>query len=173
LEHRITLPLHVVPINIKLGGDWVPPILENCEIPVGLEIVLDTVVMKLRCPLIRIFTSVDHGLILVPCIVSWAARVTTIHSSKSVLIVRLEWTLNLLNNATFPCFSHNLSFDRVHNFHNISGRASVGFPSCAPWMRLNDILFFFARAVVVNILLRGRPAGSSLGSHLHEVAKEH
>jgi hypothetical protein len=170
------LPLHVVPINIKLGGDWVLSVLENCEILVGLEVVSEMVVMKLGCPLIRIFTSVDHGPILPPCIVSWAVRVMVIRSSKSVLIVRLEWTLNLLNNATspcFPCFSHSLSFGCVCSFRSSSGRASAGFPSSAPWSRLNDILFFFARAVVVNILLRGRPTGSSLGSHLHDVAKEY
>jgi hypothetical protein len=117
------LPLHVVLINLKLGGDWVPPVLENCEIPIGLEVVLETVVMMLRCPLIRIVTSVDRGLILAPCIVSWEARVTAIHSSKRVLIVRLEWTLNFLNNATspcFPCFMHSLTFDHARSFRSSS-----------------------------------------------------
>jgi hypothetical protein len=168
--------MHIRPIHIQLLRYWILSVLENCEIPVSLEVVLEMVVMKLGCPLKRIFTSVDHGLILTPCIVSWAVRVIAIHSSKSVLIFRLEWMLNLLNNATcpcFPCFSHSLSFDCVRSFRSSLRRASVDFPSSAPWPRLNDVLFFSVRDVVINILLRGGPAGSSLGSHLHEVAKEH
>jgi hypothetical protein len=101
---------------MQLLSYWILSVLDHCEVPICLEIISETVVMKLECPLIRIFTSVDHGLILAPCIVSWVVRVMMIHSSKSVLMVKLEWMLNLLNNATspcFPCFSHSLSFGRV------------------------------------------------------------
>jgi hypothetical protein len=105
VEHGITFLLHVWPINIELGGNGVLPILDDSEVPIILEVVPKPMTVKLSGPIIRVFISVDHGLIFSPCEVHRHARVSTIHSPKGVLIIRLEWMLNLLNYATLPCFS--------------------------------------------------------------------
>jgi hypothetical protein len=88
MEHRVTLVLHVDPINIELGGDGVFPILDNNAVPISLEVVPKLVIMKVSGPIIRIFISIDHGLIFSSCEVYRSARMSTIHSPKGVLIVR-------------------------------------------------------------------------------------
>jgi hypothetical protein len=60
MEHRITLILHKVLVNIQLGGDGIFPILDDREVPIGLEVISEPMVMKLSGPIIRIFIFVDH-----------------------------------------------------------------------------------------------------------------
>jgi hypothetical protein len=60
LEHRIMLPLHVEPIDIQLLGNVVLPILDDCEVPIGMEVVPKPVIVKLSGPIIRIFMLIDH-----------------------------------------------------------------------------------------------------------------
>jgi hypothetical protein len=45
VEHWITLLLHISPINIEQRGNWILPFLDNYEIPIGLEIVPEMVIM--------------------------------------------------------------------------------------------------------------------------------
>jgi hypothetical protein len=80
MEHRVTLILHVDPINIELGGDGVLPILDNSVVLISLEVVPKPVIIELSGPIIRIFISVDHGLIFSSCEVRRSVRMTTIHS---------------------------------------------------------------------------------------------
>jgi hypothetical protein len=60
MEHRIMLLLHIVPVSIQLGGDGIFPILNDGELPIGLEVVPKPMVMKLSDLIIRVFISVDH-----------------------------------------------------------------------------------------------------------------
>jgi hypothetical protein len=60
MEHRITLLLHIVPVNIQLGGDGIFLLLDDGEVSIGFEVVPEPMVMKLSGPIIRIFISVDH-----------------------------------------------------------------------------------------------------------------
>jgi hypothetical protein len=121
-----------------------------------------------------VFMCIDHRLILSPCEIHRHARVTMIHSSKGVLKISPKWMLNLVNYVTSSCFScltHSLTFDHVRSFRSSLRSGSAGFPCGPPWLRLNDILFFSARTVVGGVFLRGGPASSLPGTHLHEVAR--
>jgi hypothetical protein len=117
--------------------------------------------------------SSDHGLIFSPCEVSRSARVTTVHSPKSVLIIRMEWTLNFLNYATFPCFTNSSVLSLICSCLSGSRSASSGFPCGLPWPSLNNKLIFPTWTIVGGLLLRGGPTSNSLGTHLHEVAREY
>jgi hypothetical protein len=54
------LLLHIVPVNIQLGGDVIFSLFDDGEVPIGLKVVLEPMVMKLSGPIIRIFIYVDH-----------------------------------------------------------------------------------------------------------------
>jgi hypothetical protein len=45
VEHWITLVLHIGPINVEPWGNRIPSFLDNCEIPISLEIVTKMVIM--------------------------------------------------------------------------------------------------------------------------------
>jgi hypothetical protein len=138
LEHMITLPLHAGPIDIQLWGNGVLSILDDYEVPIGLEVVSKPVIVKLSGPIIKIFMLIDHWMIFSPCEVCRFVRVTTIHSSKGVLIVCPKWTLNLLNNVTSPFFSclmDSLTLSHICSFLIIVGGAHITSPSglsCCP-----------------------------------------
>jgi hypothetical protein len=54
------LLLHIVPVNIQLGGDEIFSLFDDGEVPIGLKVVLEPMIMKLSGPIIRIFIYVDH-----------------------------------------------------------------------------------------------------------------
>jgi hypothetical protein len=67
MEHGITLLLYVGAIHKKLLSDGIVLVLNHCEVPICLEIIPKHVIMKVRGPLIGVFMSIDHRLILSPC----------------------------------------------------------------------------------------------------------
>jgi hypothetical protein len=147
MEHGITLLLHVGPIHKKLLSDGILSVLNHYEVPIYLEIIPKSVIMKVGGPLIGVFMSIDHRLILSPCAICRLARVTKIHSSKGVLIISPKWTLNLLNYVTSSCFS--CIFDSLALSHICSFLISLGgtcitspssFPCCPPWAWRRDHL---------------------------------
>jgi hypothetical protein len=52
--------LLIVPVNIQLGGDGIFLILDDGEVPIGLEVVPESMVMKISGPIIRVFISINH-----------------------------------------------------------------------------------------------------------------
>jgi hypothetical protein len=177
LEHKITLPLHVEPINIQLWGNGVLPILDDCVISIGLEVVPKPVIMKLSGPIIRIFMSINHWMIFSPCEVCRSVRVMTIHSSKGVLIVYSKWTLNLSNYVTchfFSCLMDSLTLSHICSFLVTVGGTHITLLSslscCPPWVRSNHKIISLAWAVVrAEIIMRCLTACSSLDRHLHMI----
>jgi hypothetical protein len=135
------LLLHVGPIYKKLLSDGILSVLNHREVPIDLEFIPKPVIVKLDGPLIGVFMSVDHGMIFSPCEVRRSARVTTIHSSKGVLIISPKWTLNLLNYVTSSCFSDSLALGHICNFLFSLGGTCItspsGFSCCPPWVRSN------------------------------------
>jgi hypothetical protein len=141
MEHGITLLLHVGPIHKKMLSDGILPVLNHCEVPIGLEIIPKPVIVKLGGPLIGVFMSIDHGLIFSLCEVHRSVRVMTIHSSKGVLIISPKWTLNLLNYVTSSYFSDSLAHGHICSFLISLGGTCITSPTCfsccPPWVRSN------------------------------------
>jgi hypothetical protein len=142
MEHGITLLLHVGPNHKKFLGDGILSVLNHCEVPIGLKVIPKPMTVKLGGPLIGVFMSINHGLIFTPCEVCRSARVTTIHSSKGVLIVCPKWTLNLLNYVTssfFSCLTGSLTLSHICGYLLTMGGSHITSPSslscCPPWAR--------------------------------------
>jgi hypothetical protein len=138
LKHRISLLLHIGPIHKRLLSDGILLVLNHCEVPIFLEIIPKHVIMKVGGPLIGVFMSIDHRLILSPCEIYRPVRVTTIHSSKGVLIINPKWMLNLLNYVTSSYFSDSLALDHICSFLISLGGTCITSPSsflcCPPWV---------------------------------------
>jgi hypothetical protein len=141
MEHGITLLWHVGPIHKKLLNDGILLVLNHCEVPICLKIIPKPVIIKVGGPLIGVFMSIDHRLILSPCEICRPARVMTIHSSKGVLIISPKWTLNLLSYATsscFSCISDSLALGHICSFLISLGGTCItspsSFPCCPPWV---------------------------------------
>jgi hypothetical protein len=144
MEHRIMLLLHLGPIHKKLLSDGILSVLNHCEVPIGLEVIPKSMIVKLGGPLIGVFMSIDHGFIFPLCEVHRFPRVTAFHSSKGVLIIIRKWMINLLNYVTsscFSCFSDSLSLGHICNFLISLGGTCItllsGFSCCPPWVRSN------------------------------------
>jgi hypothetical protein len=115
-------------------------VLNHCEVPIYLEIIQKHVIMKVGGPLVGVFMSIDHRLTVSPCEIRRLTRVTTIHSSKGVLIISPKWTLNRLNYVTsscFSCISDRLNLSYICSFLISLGgtciTSSSSFPCCPPW----------------------------------------
>jgi hypothetical protein len=54
------LLLHIGPVNIKLRGDGIPPILDDGDVPISLEVAPEPMVMKHGSSLIGIFIPIYH-----------------------------------------------------------------------------------------------------------------
>jgi hypothetical protein len=168
------------PIHIQLLSYWILSILDHCEVPICLEIIPKHVIVKLGGPLMGVFMSINHWLILSPCEICRPARVTTIHSSKGVLIISSKWTLNLLNYVTsswFSCLTNSLTLSHICSFLITLGGTCItspsGFSSCPPWTRSNHKIISLAWAVIVGeVITRCLTACSSLDRHLHTIAYE-
>jgi hypothetical protein len=142
LKHGISLLLHIGPIHIQLLSYWILLVLDYCEVPICMEIIPKPVIVKVGGPLVGVFMSIDHRLILSPCEIRRPARVTTIHSPQSVLIIYPEWTFNFLNYRAFPCFScfvDSTTFGNICSLLINLGGACVtspsSFPCFPPWAR--------------------------------------
>jgi hypothetical protein len=151
MEHGITLLWHVGPIHKKLLNDGILPVLNHCEVPICLKIIPKPVIIKVGGPLIGVFMSIDHRLILSPCEICRPTRVMTIHSSKGVLIISPKWTLNLLSYATsscFSCISDSLALGHICSFLISLGGTCItspsSFPCCPPWVWGNHKLIISA-----------------------------
>jgi hypothetical protein len=147
----ISLLLHIGPIHIQLLSYWILLILDHCEVPICLEIIPKLMIMKLGGPLIGVIMSIDHRLILSPCEICRPVRVTTIHSSKGVLIISPKWMLNLLNYVTSSCFSclmDILTLSHICSFLITLGGTCItslsDFSSCPPWARSNHKIISLA-----------------------------
>jgi hypothetical protein len=105
VEQWITLVLHIGPINVELWGNRILLFLDNCEIPISLEVVPEMEIMQLGGPIKWILIMADHGLIFSQSEVRRPARIAMIHSSQDVFKARLEWALNFLNFISNLCIS--------------------------------------------------------------------
>jgi hypothetical protein len=156
--------------------DGILSVLNHCEVPISLEVILKPVIVKLGGPLIGVFMSIDHGLIFSPCEVRRSARVMMIHSSKGVLIISPKWTLNLLNYVTSSCFSDSLALDHICSILIILGGTCItplsGFSCYPPWARSNHKIISSAWVVIGGVITRCPTACSSLDRHLHTIAYE-
>jgi hypothetical protein len=130
--------------------------LYDCEIPISLEIVLESVIIQLGSPIKWILITVYHGLIFPQSEVHRHARMAMIHSSQGVSKAKLEWVLNYLNFISSPCIScacHNTTLSNPCDFLIGLGGAcftSIGRFSCfPPWTRrYNKLIISSARTVV-------------------------
>jgi hypothetical protein len=140
----ISLLLHIGAIHIQLLSYWILPVLDHYEVPICLEIIPKPVIVKLDGPLIGVFMSIDHRLILSPCEIHEHVRVMIIHSSKGVLKISPKWTLNLLNYVISYCFSrltNSLTLSHIRSFLITLGGTCItlpsGFSSCPLWVKSN------------------------------------
>jgi hypothetical protein len=97
VEHGVPLVLHGLPVHIDVWSDCLLSFLDHFDVPVYLEVVPESVIMQVGCPNIRVIIPLNHGMVLLLCVIHGPMRLTVIHSPKGVQVVWLERWNHFLN----------------------------------------------------------------------------